>query len=69
VYVNTKMIPVETIPGIGRREIKQNCGGGEFKYGILDMLYELSTCYNVPPPSTTIREKKNIETENYSCSE
>jgi hypothetical protein len=27
-----KMIPVETIPGMGEREIKENGGGGELKY-------------------------------------
>jgi hypothetical protein len=26
--------PVETIPGIGREGIKENGGGGEFKYDI-----------------------------------
>jgi hypothetical protein len=30
------MISVETIPGMGG--IKQNSGGGEFKYDIFDML-------------------------------
>jgi hypothetical protein len=28
--VNRKMKPVETIPGMGRGEIKENDGGGEF---------------------------------------
>jgi hypothetical protein len=37
-YVNAKMIPVETIPRIGRRGIKKNDGGGEFKYDIFDTL-------------------------------
>jgi hypothetical protein len=33
------MIPVETIPGIGgRRRIKENGGGVEFKYDIFDIL-------------------------------
>jgi hypothetical protein len=36
-YVNTKMIPVETIPGI-RRGIKESGRGGEFKYDIVDTL-------------------------------
>jgi hypothetical protein len=31
---NAKMRPVETVPGIGGREIKENGEGGEFKYGI-----------------------------------
>jgi hypothetical protein len=30
-----KMIPVETIPGIG---MKENGGGGEFKFDIFDTL-------------------------------
>jgi hypothetical protein len=31
-YVNTKMIPVETVPGIKGGGIKESSGGGEFKY-------------------------------------
>jgi hypothetical protein len=33
-YVNAKIIPVETVPGIRGRELKDNGGGGEFKYDI-----------------------------------
>jgi hypothetical protein len=33
-YVNGKMIPVESIPGMGDK----NDGGGEFKYDIFDIL-------------------------------
>jgi hypothetical protein len=29
-YVNAKMKPVEIIPGMGRRRIKENDGGHEF---------------------------------------
>jgi hypothetical protein len=29
-YVNEKMIPVETIPGMEGEGIKENGGGGEF---------------------------------------
>jgi hypothetical protein len=32
---NGKMRPVETIPGMGGRRIKENDGGGEFNYDIL----------------------------------
>jgi hypothetical protein len=39
-YVNEKMIPVETILGMGRG-VKDNGGGGEFKYDIFDILQEL----------------------------
>jgi hypothetical protein len=39
-YVNAKMTPVETTPGIQRREIKEkeNSRGGEFIYDIFDIL-------------------------------
>jgi hypothetical protein len=37
-YVNGKMISVETIPGMGRREMKGNGGGGEFKYDTFDIV-------------------------------
>jgi hypothetical protein len=33
-----KMIPVETIPGMGGRRIKENGGEGEFNYDIFDTL-------------------------------
>jgi hypothetical protein len=32
------MLPVETIPGVEGGEIKDNGGGGEFKYDIFDMV-------------------------------
>jgi hypothetical protein len=58
VYVNAKMIPVETLPGMGGREMKDSSGGGEFKYDIyLIHCKVLCKCYNVPPPSTTIKNK------------
>jgi hypothetical protein len=37
-YVHGKMRPVETIPGMGGRGIKENDGGGAFKYDIFDTL-------------------------------
>jgi hypothetical protein len=36
-YVNPKMILAETIPGMGGGGTKSS-GGGEFKYGIFDVL-------------------------------
>jgi hypothetical protein len=36
--VKGKMRPVETIPGMRGREIKENDGGGKFKYDIFDTL-------------------------------
>jgi hypothetical protein len=37
-YINIKMIHVETIQEWGRGGIKENGGGGEFKYDIFDTL-------------------------------
>jgi hypothetical protein len=31
-YVNGKVRPVETVLGMGGRQIKEKDGGGEFKY-------------------------------------
>jgi hypothetical protein len=33
-YVNEKMIPAETIPGMGGRGIEENDGGEEFNYEV-----------------------------------
>jgi hypothetical protein len=38
VYVNGKMRPVETMPGMGGEGIKENDGGNNFKYDIFDVL-------------------------------
>jgi hypothetical protein len=35
-YVNGKMRPVETIPGMGEAGRNQNDGGGKFKYSIFN---------------------------------
>jgi hypothetical protein len=35
-YVNAKMVPVETIPGMGEEGIMEKGGGNEFKYAIFD---------------------------------
>jgi hypothetical protein len=37
-YVNGKMIPPETISGMGEGGIKENDGGDEFEYDIFDIL-------------------------------
>jgi hypothetical protein len=37
-YENGKMIPVETIPGMGEGRIKKNGSLGEFKCYIFDIL-------------------------------
>jgi hypothetical protein len=35
-YVNSKVIPVETIPQMGEGETKESDGGSEFKYDVFD---------------------------------
>jgi hypothetical protein len=37
-YLNGKMRPIETIPGIGGRWVKENDGVSEFKWDIFDIL-------------------------------
>jgi hypothetical protein len=37
-YVNAKMIPVETFLGIRGRGKKESSGGREFKYDVFDTL-------------------------------
>jgi hypothetical protein len=37
-YVKEKIIPDESISGMGRRGLKENGGGGEFKCYIFDTL-------------------------------
>jgi hypothetical protein len=37
-YINAKMIPVETVPGIREGQIKESGRGHEFKYYIFDKL-------------------------------
>jgi hypothetical protein len=37
-YANTKMIPVEIVPGIGGGGMGEHSGEGKFKYDIFDTL-------------------------------
>jgi hypothetical protein len=37
-YVNAKMIPVETVPGIRGRKMGESSSGSEFKNDIFDTL-------------------------------
>jgi hypothetical protein len=38
-YVNAKMIPVETVPGIRGGGMKESSGRGEFKYNFFFFLF------------------------------
>jgi hypothetical protein len=37
-YIDGKMIPIEAIPGMDGGGIKDNDEGGEFNYGLFDIL-------------------------------
>jgi hypothetical protein len=50
-YINAKMTPVETIPGIGE--------GVNSSMIHLIHCKNLCKCHSVPPPSTTIKKKRN----------
>jgi hypothetical protein len=57
-YVNAKMIPVETVPGIRERGM----GERSREWGDSSIIYlihckSLCKCYSVSPPSTTIIKK------------
>jgi hypothetical protein len=51
------MIPIETISGMGTREIKEN--GGVVAFNMINLIYCKNFCkwHNVPQPSTTIKKK------------
>jgi hypothetical protein len=63
VYVNEKMRPVETIPGIRGMSIKENDGGENLtmKYSIY--CKNFCKCHHVPPPSTTKKKKQWKQTQ------
>jgi hypothetical protein len=56
-YVNAKMIPVETVPGIRGRGMKENSGVNS---NMIYLIYckNLCKCYSVSPLSTTIKINK-----------
>jgi hypothetical protein len=53
-HVKAKMIPVETVPGIRRQGMAMERVNSSMTY--LIHCKDLCKCYNVPPPSTTIKE-------------
>jgi hypothetical protein len=54
-YVNGKMTPIETIPGMGRGVIKENDGGVNSSMIYLLYCRNISKCHNAPTHSTTIK--------------
>jgi hypothetical protein len=53
-YVNAKMIPVETVPGMGGKGGWEREVEGEFKYDIFDTYKNLCKC-------TTIKKSKFLQ--------
>jgi hypothetical protein len=58
-YVNGKMIPAESIPGMGV-EIKENGGVGDSSMLYLIYCKNFCKCHNVPPLSTAITPRPCI---------
>jgi hypothetical protein len=50
-YVNAKMKPIETVPGIRGGEIKESSGGVNSSMVYLIHCKNLCKCYNVPYPA------------------
>jgi hypothetical protein len=61
-YVNGEMISIETVPGMGEGGMKENGGGGNSSVKYLIYCKNFCKCHNVPPPSTTIKNKILIVT-------
>jgi hypothetical protein len=56
-YVNAKMTPVETVPGRTGEGMKRAMEGVNSSKTYLIHCKNLCKSYNVPPPSTTIKNK------------
>jgi acyl CoA:acetate/3-ketoacid CoA transferase beta subunit len=58
-YINAKMIPVKTVPGMGEKGMKESNGGVNSTMIYLEHCKNLCKYSNVSPPSTTTIKKKN----------
>jgi hypothetical protein len=56
-YVNGKMRPAETVPGMGEGGMKEPGGGVNSSMIYLIYCKNFSKCHSVPPPSTTIKKR------------
>jgi hypothetical protein len=72
-YVNAKMMPVETVPGIWRK-MKESSEGDVSSMIYLKHCKNLCKCCNVSPPSTTTKKKlkkdkifKEIPSKDQTC--
>jgi hypothetical protein len=57
------MIPIETIPGMGGRRIKDSREVEGVNSRLIYLIHckGFCKCHNVPPPSTTFKKKKKKE--------
>jgi hypothetical protein len=55
-YINRRVIPVETLPEMGMGEI-ENCGQDKF-----NMIYSKNFCryHNIPPHTITMKKEKEV---------
>jgi hypothetical protein len=53
-YVNAKMIPVETVQGVRGEGVKESSKGDDSNLIYLVHCKNFCECYNVPPSSTTM---------------
>jgi hypothetical protein len=62
-YVNAKMILVETVPGIRERRWRRVVEGVYSSTMYLTHCKNLCKCHSVPPPSTIIKKKKRMNVQ------
>jgi hypothetical protein len=60
-YVNGKIMFVETIPAMGKQEIKKNGGGVNPNKTYLIYCKSFSKCHKVSPSSTTINKHEQSQ--------
>jgi hypothetical protein len=56
-YVNGRMIYVETVPGMGEEEMRRMVEGMNSSTKYLIYCRNFCKCHSVPPPSTPIKKK------------
>jgi hypothetical protein len=57
-YVNAKMLPAVTVPGIREGRMRERSEGGNSIMMYLIHCKNLCKCYNVPTPCTKKKKKK-----------
>jgi hypothetical protein len=63
-YVNGKMISVESIPGMGEEGMKKNGGGVNSSMIYFIYCKNFCKCYSVLSPSTMIKKMSHMKKKN-----